>query len=556
MGGILSAEVVLKPAAVPQSSPFAHRILGIINFDVPFLGMHPGVIASGLGSLFRPGAKSPDLGTMVSQDDLSIMSAEANGSGSLISDSGIAYRAASPETQSSASINQASRSMSQLSIPIDDPNYNPQFENDVIRPVRKGWESALYFMNKHSGSLRQAAKAYVTSHVEFGGTMADYPKLHARYNKIRALEDVNDEYRVGNNSSRTPRVRFVNFYTASTGIQSKARTKSAPGDNHARKSSLKEASQTPEEHNLTNSISAGADRPITPMISVENSENENNTNQAELDESLDLQALGAKEEDISNIDPKAEQDTTHELSKVDPKAEQDATQDSTTNQTPSTTLEDLPPIPAEPTKPLDFDPTAYHDKDVLKLAEKDHSRKMKAYQSAVKDREKAIADRQKMLEKRQKKAAKEEEKAAKEKQKAAKEEAKAAEKAAKLKEKQEQAKAVETSAELARFTESSSSRQQHHLLENTTTTTTDQEKSNEVSKEKKARDHKFCITPSKQGGKMDPTWIRVFMEGVDEVSAHCGLFFQDKAHYENLVKDVGTLIVEWVARDDFLRNTR
>ena len=528
MGGILSAEVVLKPAGVPQSSSLAHRILGTINFDVPFLGMHPGVIASGLGSLFRPADKSSGIEMLVSQDNLSIMPAEVNGSGSVVSDNG----PASPRsgTQSPTNGNQGSRSMSQLSIPVDDPNYNPQFENDVIRPVRKGWESALHFMNKHSGGLRQAAKAYVTSHVEFGGTMADYPKLHSRYKKIRALEDINDEHRAGNNGSRTPRVRFVNFYTASTGIQSKARRKSVPEDNRGRKSSLREASQAPKEHNLTNSISAGTDSPITPVISLENSENEqnmngNNTNQTEHTESLDLKAPAAEEED---------------LSKLDPKPEQDATQGSTSNQTPIVSTEDLPPIPTEPTKPLDFDPAAYQDKDVLKLAEKDHSRKMKTYQSAVKDREKAIAERQKMLEKRQKKAAKDEEKATKEKQKVAKEEAKAAEKAAKLKEKQEreQNKAAETSAEPARLA------------------TTEQEKSDEASKEKKSRDRKFCITPSKQDGVMDPTWVRVFMEGVDEVSAHCGLFFQDKPHYEDLVKDVATLVVEWVARDDLTRNNR
>ena len=50
MGGILSAEVALLNK---------HRILGTVNFDTPFLGMHPGVIASGLGSLFTPASESP-----------------------------------------------------------------------------------------------------------------------------------------------------------------------------------------------------------------------------------------------------------------------------------------------------------------------------------------------------------------------------------------------------------------------------------------------------------------------------------------------------------------
>lgn len=34
--------------------PFRHRILGILALDAPFLGLHPGIIVSGIASLFRP----------------------------------------------------------------------------------------------------------------------------------------------------------------------------------------------------------------------------------------------------------------------------------------------------------------------------------------------------------------------------------------------------------------------------------------------------------------------------------------------------------------------
>lgn len=46
----------------------------------------------------------------------------------------------------------------------------------------------------------------------------------------------------------------------------------------------------------------------------------------------------------------------------------------------------------------------------------------------------------------------------------------------------------------------------------------------------------------------DPTWVRVNMAGVDEVGAHCGLFFPGP-HYEPLVGDVGERIVSWVQED-------
>lgn len=66
MGGILAAEVVLlRDAAAAARS--RHRILGILSFDTPFLGIHPGVITAGIGSLFRaspaaspPGQSTPD----------------------------------------------------------------------------------------------------------------------------------------------------------------------------------------------------------------------------------------------------------------------------------------------------------------------------------------------------------------------------------------------------------------------------------------------------------------------------------------------------------------
>jgi hypothetical protein len=39
--------------------------------------------------------------------------------------------------------------------------------------------------------------------------------------------------------------------------------------------------------------------------------------------------------------------------------------------------------------------------------------------------------------------------------------------------------------------------------------------------------------------------VEVYMEGVDEVGAHCGLFMPGP-HYERLVGDVGERIAGWV----------
>ena len=49
MGGLLAADAATGP------SPQSKRIIGIIFFDVPFLGMHPHVILSGIASLLPSG---------------------------------------------------------------------------------------------------------------------------------------------------------------------------------------------------------------------------------------------------------------------------------------------------------------------------------------------------------------------------------------------------------------------------------------------------------------------------------------------------------------------
>jgi hypothetical protein len=43
----------------------------------------------------------------------------------------------------------------------------------------------------------------------------------------------------------------------------------------------------------------------------------------------------------------------------------------------------------------------------------------------------------------------------------------------------------------------------------------------------------------------DPTWIDVYMDGMDVVDAHCGLFLSGP-HYDKLVGDVGSRIAGWV----------
>ena len=51
MGGFLAADAATHPSNRDEHGKLK-RIVGVIAFDVPFLGMHPHVVVSGIASLF------------------------------------------------------------------------------------------------------------------------------------------------------------------------------------------------------------------------------------------------------------------------------------------------------------------------------------------------------------------------------------------------------------------------------------------------------------------------------------------------------------------------
>ena len=568
MGGILSAEVCLKRPDNPiYSAHFVHRILGTINFDVPFLGMHPGVIVSGLGSLFRPGGQdttSPtgnvpmpmpfgehDPSTTPSIESV-VQQPQSPGETSPTGSSYFPQRTNSSLasiSQDASTIASGSSPVSPLSVPVNDPNFNPRFENDVVRPVRKGWDNALYFVKKHAGELTHATKSLVTSHLEFGGTMADYKTLHDRYKKIRALEDIEDTDPGGSDNKAARRVRFVNYYTASTGRPRQPKSPSVePESQTASRGRLNTLEEEVKELIVDDDTDQRRSRSKSPKVSVEDPEGRTIL-EINSGESPGVELDGAKQESFADegletMEPKAVSDDDHDFHDAEenitdtPIPTRAETQASLAD---SVSKDDtLPPVPPIPSALPEFDASQYQDKDVLKVAEKDYARKVKAYKQALKDREKAIADRQKIIDKREKKAKKEREKAMKA-------DKKAIEKEDKQKTKQQ---AVDEKAPQP------SSTAQNRDLDGPILDTfqTHSRTGSEVQAEKPKKDRKFCMLPSRgPDGRRDPTWIRVYMEGVDEVGAHCGLFFPSRSHYQKFVNDVAAKIQEWIERDQVIR---
>ncbi|KAF7957974.1 hypothetical protein EAE96_003541 [Botrytis aclada] len=531
MGGILSAEVVLQSPALPVNRRFRHRILGTISFDTPFLGMHPGVVVSGIGSLFRPAPDPPGSRTG-SMSPAGASSPSINGPASTaslagtLSDSNPMYQGSDAQSMTSLA-----------SPPPNDPYYNAPFPNDIRIPERKGFENFLHFVNKHAegvgitgklSGLTSATSQYFMSHLEFGGCLADYPGMMNRYSRLRALEDVDDLAERNNSSNRnqSSQRRFVNYYTASTGRLKPPKTP---------------AFEVPLDDNIAASEAGMStlslqDSEIQPLTSVEN----RTTADPNIDPADDIHLQQVEEQmqelgDSSGVQEDASQ--LPEMRHIDsmPVEEDedipiatlshtDDKDDANTTVPRISTEPPLHPLPDAPTEPQPIDLSLYTDKDSRKIAEKEHKRIMKAYNQALKDRESALKDRRKLIEKREKKARQEEEKQMKAQEKQ------------RLKEEKEEEKRQ------AALISDKSPKGKENVAK--------VEKTEKTEKPKK--DRKFCMLPVESGGKRDVCWVRVYMEGVDEVGAHCGLFFPGP-QYESLVGNVGERIEAWVKEDETKR---
>jgi pimeloyl-ACP methyl ester carboxylesterase len=457
LGGILAAEVILLPSSqnVHNDNLFRHRVLGLIAFDTPFLGLHPGVISTGIASLFR----TPPQRALSPPPDPEIFS----------------------------------------NVEPQEPTYNPNYDNDIHLSNRSGKLSRFwYFWNKHCGELAKATGNYLSSHLEFGGCLADYTGLKRRYRALRELEDVNEVAK-----ARTPdnklmkRVRFVNYYSASTGppkerspppkrelsaLEPPPKELLEPSPAQASAASLSvSAASSPrlslEEHRDGEVISKDLPQPVAAPDSPELTPTSTNSDQATLI-------------------------TTHE---------------SILSTETASELQLLPPLPSLPPPPATFDPGPFRSSDVIKLLRKEHGRRVKAYERAVKDREESLKAREKLFEK--------------------------------LFEKQKRHEQKEMDMQVKKSSDSHEESPE----------TVDQQAFVQPSKQegqedprptKQPKDRKFCTLPPKTSGseERDSAWIRIHFDGIDEVTAHTSMFNVSET-YARMVGVVVERVQSWIAED-------
>lgn len=488
MGGILSAEVTLMASpssGISGAQQFRHRILGTIHFDCPFLGLHPGIVFSGIGSLFKSAPPSPAIQVSHLDSEEQVLVLHPKNSS----------RASSPS----------------------DPNYDPPFPNDIHLPERKGWDNTLHFITKHSHDLTKAAKAYVTSHLEFGACVADYKGLQNRYMKLRTLEDIQTLH------TGARRVRFLNYYTICHGRPSKS--KSAAEGGSRLYSGTADATSTPRRHsehhlegmqNLSSSTLTTQSPIPSPRISVEeHRDGEVVPGMAENFERLQLPGeddSSADESTVISKDKMAENATGRSEYITNAPGSPTELELSALTPTRSDELYSLAPLPSFPEAPQQYDPATYSDRNARNLAYKQYSTEFKSYTRALKAYDQAISDRLKSIEKQEKMNAKSKKMA------------------------KSQSGKNPPSQPSAKSATSPSSEPERVSAASSSTTT---------EKKKAPKDRRFCVLPPRINGQRDPCWVRVFMKDVDEVGAHCGLFVPGE-HYEWLVNDVGDRIRAWV----------
>lgn len=462
-----------------------------------------------------------------------------------------------------------------------DPNYNPPFFNDVQFIDRGWWRNVAHFAKKHySEGLVSSTYQHLLSHLEFGACLADYPALKGRYNRIRQLEDIDDLNGAGHVGQGQARIRFVNYYTVSTGIPKEPPAPKRT-DLHLRPESVE-----------SQQLATGSSGASTPRISVEDySDGERPQTlqildpvpepDSEPEEAAAAEPLATEETSKNKTPPSPTDEKTGLDRKSDPGGGDEAastTQPQHQEEAIDEPNNDLPLIPPVPEAPEAPNLEKYTDKDARKQAEKEFKRVQKTYDQAIKDREKAIKERQKLVEKRRKKAQKEAEKRQKEEDKRQREEDKRLareqkEQAAQRGPAQDDTEQSGARAQVVTAAQAQALQRQltdlalrdqvpgtgcpGELSPQTTrgsaTVSSPPAADDGRKKKKEEKLHKFCMVPQKDSsGARDSCWVQVRMEGVDEVGAHCGLFFPGP-HYEKIVGDVGSRIVGWTQEDMSMR---
>ncbi|KAJ5184068.1 hypothetical protein N7492_001684 [Penicillium capsulatum] len=257
LGGIVAADVAL----LQKDGRPRHRILGLVNFDVPFLGLHPRVIPTGIGS------------SMPKKD---------------------------PATEEKLADQQESIGLEPAFQPPPNPTFNQPWKNDV-RLVDRGFlKGVMHFVNKNTDNLSRSIYDRVMSSMKHAGCVNNYTELRQRWRRLKELEEA---------EMSPERVRFINYYTASTGRISQ-KTKTRPVKDTEEDGNEESATSTPNETPDTPEPSNKNDDPPrepseTPSIHAE----ETATPEADDETTTEMDQLTLQAQEPRPMTPESDQVT-------------------------------------------------------------------------------------------------------------------------------------------------------------------------------------------------------------------------------------------------------
>ncbi|CAE6445235.1 unnamed protein product [Rhizoctonia solani] len=181
MGGLLTAEVAL--AAPPG------RVVGLVSFDVPYLGVHPRVVLSGIASLFKKKEELAGYRT-------SGTAGRHEASGELyaqvpLNTRPVGHPESSPDTPvipPSTTPSTTNLPSLHLSVPIPPirviaPKTERLFRILGLGPVPQSVHNFLHFWDKHPGVI--GLKDGIVQIFEFGGCLLNPQGLISRYERLQ-----------------------------------------------------------------------------------------------------------------------------------------------------------------------------------------------------------------------------------------------------------------------------------------------------------------------------------------------------------------------------------
>ncbi|KAJ7118407.1 hypothetical protein C8R43DRAFT_1036210 [Mycena crocata] len=189
MGGLLAADAATDPSNFGPAR--SRRILGVVAFDVPYLGMHPHVVVSGIASLFPDDDDDKATeGEMNQHSDVQIVDKQVTEDWD--------------EFRRNLDANRSSRSRSRSPLPSPQPVESSASTPPAVQfnsyglPASPLVDKTLSFLSahsndplvrwvrKHSDEPFSAGKRFIVEYFQFGSCMFDPSGLKERYARLVA----------------------------------------------------------------------------------------------------------------------------------------------------------------------------------------------------------------------------------------------------------------------------------------------------------------------------------------------------------------------------------